>query len=144
MNCLNCNGELEFNAEKTYARCKICKDLFMNFNDKLQEYEIDPASKPMIEQSLGFSSNTETSTQNTEPPKVCLACKGDLENIKTDDGIYTRCSKCGILSQMNGLGLIPVVVQAPGGGWNVEFQAVYEEKLGFTYKLRKNPIGIPE
>lgn len=144
LKCLNCQGELEFAGGNTYARCKECLSLFMHNNNTLTPYPVDDANRQMIEQALGFVSSTSTQFKS-EPPKVCPICNSSLEVVERENEIFTRCNSCGTLSKVQGSGgLIPIIVDPPGGGWNPEFQAIYEQELGFTYKLRKKPIGIPE
>jgi Zn finger protein HypA/HybF involved in hydrogenase expression len=142
MNCLSCNGELELASGDMYGRCKSCKSLFMNVAGNWQAYPVDDSMRGMIEQSLGFAPSVEAPKKPL--PTLCPQCQGSLETIEKEDGIFTRCDRCGILSSWDGNWLMPVIVEAPGGGWNGEFQALFEKNLGFTYKVRKFAPGIPE
>jgi DNA-directed RNA polymerase subunit M/transcription elongation factor TFIIS len=144
LKCPNCQGELEFAGGNTYARCKGCKSLFMHNNNALTPYPVDEANRAMIEQALGFTPSTTTQVK-AEPPKACPVCNASLEVVEKDNEILTRCTSCGTLSKVQGPGgLIPIIVTPPGGGWDPKFQAIFEQELGFTYKERKKPIGIPE
>ncbi len=67
-----------------------------------------------------------------------------LEIVEKEGETYTRCPMCGILSSFDGNWLTPIIVEAPGGGWNGEFQALFEKNLGFSYKVRKFAPGVPE
>lgn len=116
----------------------------MNVSGIWQVYPVEESVRPMIEQSLGFSSG-ETAAAQVEPPKNCPSCQAELEVVKNEEMVLTRCTRCGSLSEAVGAGgLRPIAVEAPGGGWNGEFQALFEKNLGFSYKVRKNPPGIPE
>ncbi len=143
MNCLSCQGSLELAPSNMYARCTKCQSLFMSMNGTLTPYAVDEAMRPMMEQALGFAPSR---VEKFEAPKVCTgpACmKGVLEHLTVDSDTVTRCPACGLLSRLDGRFLIPIVVEAPGGGWNAEFQAIFEEKLGFKKRVRKNPPGVP-
>lgn len=59
----------------------------------------------------------------------CTACGGQLEYA--GGGQYARCMRCLALFQVAGGGLTPIVVQAPGGGNNPEFNAMFAKNLGF-------------
>ena len=59
----------------------------------------------------------------------CPNCHGTLE--LAGQGQHARCEKCGQLYSHQDGQLTPVVVQAPGGGYNAEFQALFEQQLGF-------------
>lgn len=142
MNCLSCNGELEMAAGDMYGRCKDCKSLFMNVAGNWQAYPVDDSMRAMIEQSLGFSPSVETPQKPV--PVNCTQCGAVLDKVENEDGIITRCPSCGILSSWDGNWLQPIIVEAPGGGWNGEFQAIFEEKLGFRKIVRKFAPGIPE
>ena len=141
MNCLACNGELEMASGDMYGRCKSCKALFMNVAGNWQPYAVDDSIRGMIEQSLGFSPSVQEPVKPV--PTLCTQCRASLERLDKEGQTFTRCSGCGLLSSWDGNWLIPVVVEAPGGGWNGEFQAIFEEKLGFSYKLRNSPPGVP-
>jgi hypothetical protein len=52
--------------------------------------------------------------------------------------------KCGILASWDENWLRTIVAEAPGGGWNPEFQAMFQENPGFTKKVRKLAPGVPE
>lgn len=144
MQCLNCQGELEMASGDMYGRCKTCKSLFMNVAGNWQPYNVDDSMRGMIEQSLGFAPSVEAPVKPV--PTLCTQCRGALEQITTkeDNAIITRCMTCGILSSWDGNWLMPIIVEAPGGGWNGEFQAIFEENLGFTKKIRTRPPGVPE
>ncbi len=129
-------------AGDMYGRCKTCKSLFMNVAGNWQPYPVDDSMRAMIEQSLGFAPSVETPKKPV--PVDCTQCGAPLERLDKEGEVFTRCPKCGILSSWDGNWLIPVVVEAPGGGCNPEFQAIFEEKLGFTKKVRKMAPGIPE
>jgi hypothetical protein len=59
----------------------------------------------------------------------CLNCGGQLE--WAGGGKYARCMRdLSLFSQENGQ-LTPVVVQAPGGGFNPEFNNMFASNLGF-------------
>ena len=142
MNCLTCNGELEMASGDMYGRCKECKALFMNVAGNWQPYAVDDSIRGMIEQSLGFAPSVQEPVKPV--PVECTQCGAVLERVDTDGQTITRCPKCGILSSWDGNWLMPIIVDAPGGGWNPEFQAIFEEKLGFTKKVRTRPPGVPE
>ena len=114
----------------------------MNVAGTWQPYAVDDSIRAMIEQSLGFAPSVETAAKPV--PAECTQCGAVLEKIEVDADIFTRCPRCGILSSFDGNWLQPIVVEAPGGGWNPEFQAIFEEKLGFTKKVRTRPPGVPE
>ncbi len=142
--CLSCQGELEYAGGNMYARCKSCNSMFMNMNNVLTPYPVDEATRPMIEQALGFAPSA-SAVVKPVAPKSCMICSTDFEVVEKDDSVFTRCPRCGALSQVQGAGgLVPINVTPPGGGWNPKFQAMFEKELGFTYKERKMPIGIPE
>lgn len=142
-NCSQCNGSLEFTAADMYARCRVCGMLFMNVAGNWQEYPVDEAMKPMIEQALGFDPSVTVPAMSI--PRDCPVCRSAFEVVQNEGTILARCPRCGALySAQDGGGLTPVVVESPGGGWNPEFQALFEEKLGFRKKVRRLPIGIPE
>jgi hypothetical protein len=42
-----------------------------------------------------------------------------------------RCTQCSALYAQSEGGWAPLIVQAPGGGENPEFNAIFEQKLGF-------------
>ncbi len=59
----------------------------------------------------------------------CLYCGGPFE--WAGGGQTARCMRClNMFSAQNGQ-LTPVIVQAPGGGWNPEFNNVFAQNLGF-------------
>ena len=59
----------------------------------------------------------------------CLNCGGAFE--WAGGGQHARCVRClSMFSQQNGQ-LTPIVVQAPGGGFNPEFNAIFAQNLGF-------------
>jgi hypothetical protein len=59
----------------------------------------------------------------------CLNCGGAFE--WAGNGQHARCVRClSLFSNQNGQ-LSPIVVQAPGGGFNPEFNAIFAQNLGF-------------
>lgn len=145
MQCLRCQTEAEMAPSQLYARCPSCKSLFMNIAGNWQPYPVGESVREMIEQSLGFAASTDAPAALIEPPTHCLICNGTLEVVRTEQEVLTRCPRCGNLSRaLPSGGLQAIIVEAPGGGWNPEFQAIFEEKLGFGKKTRRKPIGIPE
>ena len=59
----------------------------------------------------------------------CLSCGGAFE--WAGNGQYARCTRClALFSNQNGQ-LTPIQVQAPGGGNNPEFNAMFAQNLGF-------------
>jgi len=59
----------------------------------------------------------------------CLSCGGAFE--WAGNGQYARCTRClALFSYQNGQ-LTPIQVQAPGGGNNPEFNAMFAQNLGF-------------
>ncbi len=59
----------------------------------------------------------------------CLNCGGPLE--WAGSGQHARCVRClSMFNQQSGQ-LTPLVVQAPGGGYNPEFNAIFARNLGF-------------
>jgi hypothetical protein len=59
----------------------------------------------------------------------CLSCGGAFE--WAGNGQYARCTRClALFNQQNGQ-LTPIHVQAPGGGHNPEFNAMFAQNLGF-------------
>ena len=145
MKCLSCDGELELADSQLYARCTQCKSLFMNVAGTWQLYAVDENMKSLIEQSLGFAASPIVTGDSIVPPKNCLICGATFEVVRRDHEVFTRCPRCGALARVLAAGgLQTIIVDAPGGGWNPEFQAIFEEKLGFAKKIRRKPIGIPE
>src|SRR5262245_53545668 len=120
MTCLSCGGELEVASGGLYGRCKACLTLFITTEEP------------------GWPS---APAERRGPPSDCPQCCGALEILQRDGDFLTRCSDCGLLSRLEGELLLPIVVQVPGGGWNPEFQAIFEEKLGFSRWLRPHPPG---
>lgn len=59
----------------------------------------------------------------------CLNCGGHLE--WAGNGQYARCTRDLSLFQQSNGQLTPVVVQAPGGGFNPEFNNIFAQNLGF-------------
>jgi hypothetical protein len=57
----------------------------------------------------------------------CLNCGGPLEWA----GQNARCMRCLSLFSAGNGGLTPIVVDAPGGGYNPEFNAIFARNLGF-------------
>jgi hypothetical protein len=59
----------------------------------------------------------------------CLNCGGAFE--WAGNGTYARCTRClSLFGNQNGQ-LTPIKVEAPGGGNNPEFNAIYAQNLGF-------------
>ncbi|MFZ5820834.1 MAG: hypothetical protein ACOYYJ_13115 [Chloroflexota bacterium] len=144
-NCSKCKGSLEFTAGDMYARCQACGTLFMNVAGNWQEYPVDASMRPMIEQSLGFAPSAPAPAPVMSIPKDCPICQAAFERVEIEGTVLVRCPRCGALYDVRPLeGLTPIVVEAPGGGWHPEFQALFEEKLGFRKKVRRLPIGVPE
>lgn len=139
VNCLTCGGELELGTGGMYARCKSCFALFMNMNNTLTPYPVDESTRSAIEQALGFAPSK---VEKVEVPKSCTQCQGELEVVQKDNETITRCKKCGLLSRLQGAFLVPIIVNAPSGGWDPEFQAIFEEQLGFKKRVRKRPPGV--
>lgn len=146
MNCPSCSKALEASpSSDMYQRCTGCGNLYMNMGGTLQPYPVDASMKAMIEQSLGFAPSGAAPAAPLQVPTNCVSCQGVLELSKHEGETLTRCSRCGILSRAVGHGgLQAIVVTPPGGGWNAEFQAIFEEKLGFKKKVRKMPPGVPQ
>lgn len=59
----------------------------------------------------------------------CLSCGGAFE--WAGNGQYARCTRCLALFNNQGGQLTPIQVQAPGGGHNPEFNAMFAQNLGF-------------
>jgi hypothetical protein len=59
----------------------------------------------------------------------CLKCGGGFEYA--GGGQYARCMRCLTLFNVQGGQLTEIVVQAPGGGHNPEFNAMFAKNLGF-------------
>lgn len=59
----------------------------------------------------------------------CLNCGGQLE--WAGGGQHARCMRCLSLFSNETGQLTPVVVQAPGGGFNPEFNNIFAQNLGF-------------
>jgi hypothetical protein len=59
----------------------------------------------------------------------CLNCGGQFE--WAGGGKYARCTRCLSLFTTENGPLTPIVVQAPGGGNNPEFNAIFAQNLGF-------------
>ena len=60
----------------------------------------------------------------------CLNCGGAFE--WAGNGQYARCTRClALFSNQGGAGLTPIQVEAPGGGNNPEFNAMFARNLGF-------------
>ena len=117
----------------------------MNMNETLNEYPVEESTRAMIEQALGFTPTSSGPEAPVTIPTTCMICQGNLEHVHKEESDMVRCSRCGSLSSVVAHGgLQPIIVVPPGGGWNAEFQARFEKNLGFTYKVRKKPIGIPE
>lgn len=67
----------------------------------------------------------------------CLACGGGLEFA--GGGAHARCQRCCRLFSVQGGGLTPLQVQAPGGGDNPQFNAMYAQQLGFAPRQPEMP-----
>ena len=59
----------------------------------------------------------------------CLECGGPFEYAQ--GGTCARCMRCLSMFQVQGGQLTPIVVEAPGGGWNPQFNAIFAQNLGF-------------
>ena len=59
----------------------------------------------------------------------CLSCGGAFE--WAGNGQYARCTRCLSLFNNQGGQLTPIHVEAPGGGHNPEFNAMFAQNLGF-------------
>lgn len=59
----------------------------------------------------------------------CLNCGGQFE--WAGGGKHARCMRCLSMFSHEGGQLTPIVVQAPGGGFNPEFNAIFAQNLGF-------------
>lgn len=59
----------------------------------------------------------------------CLNCGGPFE--WAGNGQHARCMRCLSMFNNNNGQLTPIVVQAPGGGFNPEFNAIFAKNLGF-------------
>ncbi len=69
----------------------------------------------------------------------CLSCGGGFE--WAGNGQYARCVRCLALFSNQGGQLTPIVVQAPGGGHNPEFNAMFAKNLGFGPPPNQHPPG---
>lgn len=67
----------------------------------------------------------------------CLSCGGGLEFA--GGGAHARCQRCCRLFSTQGGGLTPLQVQAPGGGDNPQFNAMYAQQLGFAPRQPEPP-----
>lgn len=132
---------MELNPQKNYARCTSCKSIYSIMYEQLHPFPLDESVRDAIEMSLGFSSAL--SAQTMKPPEQCPSCRSSLEFAKNDEVTAVRCTNCGLLLSYTGAHYVPLHVEAPGGGWDPKFQALFEQKLGFTYKLKKTPPGVP-
>ena len=140
MTCLTCGGATEDGTGGTYVRCTKCFAIFMNMNGALSPFPLDESTRAMMEQALGFKPSGPP--PKFEAPKNCPQDQGALEIVDKEGEVFTRCTKCGLLSRQDGQFLMPVIVQAPTGGWDPEFQAIFEEQLGFIKRVRKSPPGV--
>jgi hypothetical protein len=61
----------------------------------------------------------------------CLNCGGPLE-YAGNNAAYARCTHCLALFENHNPNLVPIQVQAPGGGNNPQFNAVFAQQLGFA------------
>jgi len=140
MTCPTCGGAFESGTGGTYVRCTKCFALFMNMNGALTPYPVDDSMRAMMEQALGFKPSGPP--PKFDVPKNCPQCQGTLESLTKDAEVFTRCEKCGLLSKQEGQFLMPIVVSAPTGGWDPDFQASFEAALGFVKRVRKSPPGV--
>jgi hypothetical protein len=62
---------------------------------------------------------------------TCTSCGSALELAPTG-GAHARCTRCAALFSVGNDGLTPVRLEAPGGGFNAGFQAIFEQQLGFA------------
>jgi len=69
----------------------------------------------------------------------CLSCGGGFE--WAGNGQYARCVRCLALFSNQGGQLTPIVVEAPGGGHNPEFNAMFAKNLGFGPPPNQHPPG---
>lgn len=60
----------------------------------------------------------------------CTACGGGFEFA--GGGKYARCVRCQALFSLESGQPVPIVVQAPGGGNNPQFNAMFAQNLGFA------------
>lgn len=145
MQCPECNAAVEQGSSDMYVKCTSCKKIWMNVAGKWQVYPIDDATRQFIEPSLGFKLDPAFAPKAKPVPEMCTTCGGKLEKLEKDGDAYTRCADCGILCSWDGNFLMPIIVEAPGSnGWDAEFQASFEEQLGFTKKVRKLAPGVKE
>lgn len=63
----------------------------------------------------------------------CPHCQSPLEWSTQRE--HARCTGCAGLYTADGT---PVRLEAPGGGFNAEFQAIFEQQLGFTPRIVPN------
>lgn len=63
----------------------------------------------------------------------CPSCQSPLE-WSAQRG-HARCTGCAGLYTAD---MTPVRLEAPGGGFNAEFQAIFEQQLGFTPRMVPN------
>ena len=66
---------------------------------------------------------------------TCTDCGAPLEWTPSRE--HARCSRCAALFTSD---LTPVRLEAPGGGFEPDFQAIFEEQLGFS---RRNVPPTP-
>ncbi len=59
----------------------------------------------------------------------CMSCGGHLE--WAGGGANARCTRCLSLFSQENQRLTPIVVEAPGGGYNPDFNALFAQNLGF-------------
>src|SRR4051812_16661493 len=62
---------------------------------------------------------------------TCTSCGAALEWSPNGQG-HARCTRCAALFSSDGASLTPVRLEAPGGGFNPDFQAIFEQQLGFS------------
>lgn len=63
----------------------------------------------------------------------CPECAAPLE--RSPDGNAARCTRCAALFSGD---LRPIRLEAPGGGFDPEFQAMFEANLGFAPRVVPN------
>jgi hypothetical protein len=68
---------------------------------------------------------------------TCPGCGAPLE-WSPNGQQHARCTRCAGLYSGDGGSLTPVRLEAPGGGFNAEFQAIFEQQLGFAARRVPN------
>jgi LSD1 subclass zinc finger protein len=72
----------------------------------------------------------------------CLNCRGLLEFA--GGGAHARCTQCLALFAVQNGQLTPVIVQAPGGGNNPEFNNIFAQQLGFAPRMPPQQAFAPQ